>query len=304
MLGYFGVEVFLFVSGFGIVYSLRKNSLRQYYKNRAIRLLPACILLGLCKIVLSYIPTMPPTQNLILDLFSLSHWYIYAIVVYYLIAPIICKMIDKCGGGGLLAVIFVSYITICLWQYDADAPYLIKYGRWIVKRFPVFVFGMLIAMHPVKWRISIVALTGLAFIFLNLLVFHYIILANASSSVIMDFPTKLASMLPDRTVIPDNGRYLLDMMSVLFLIPCFSLFAYMAQKAHVAFVIDWIGKYSLEIYLCHQYIYEVILKHWLVQPFWGLVIGVLISLAMAFIIKLLSNPLKMILIKLLRNDTK
>lgn len=100
MLGYIGVEVFLFVSGFGIVYSLRKNSLRQYYKNRAIRLLPACILFGLCKIALSYIPTMPPTQNLILDLFSLSHWYIYAIVVYYLIAPIICKMIGKCGGGG------------------------------------------------------------------------------------------------------------------------------------------------------------------------------------------------------------
>lgn len=303
MLGYIGVEVFLFVSGFGIVYSLRKNSLGQYYKNRAIRLLPACILFGLCKIGLSCIPSMPPTKNLILDLFSLSHWYIYAIVVYYLIAPIIYKIMCKYGVHTFLTAIFISYITICYWQYDAEASYLIKYGRWIVKRFPVFVFGMLIAMQPIKWKISKVMLVGITFTLLNLFVFHYIILANACSTVDMDFPTRLAYMLPDRTVIPDNGRYLLDMMSVLFLIPCFSLFAYITQKVHVAFIINWIGKYSLEIYLCHQYIYAVISKHWEVQPFWKLIMGISASLATAFIIKVLSKPLRMGLIKLLRDGS-
>lgn len=97
MLGYIGVEVFLFISGFGIAHSLAKNSLGQYYKNRVIRLIPACILFDLCKIALSYIPTMPPMQDFFLDLFSLSHWYIYAIVVYYLLAPAIYKIIDKRG---------------------------------------------------------------------------------------------------------------------------------------------------------------------------------------------------------------
>lgn len=76
MLGYIGVEVFLFISGFGIAHSLAKNSLGRYYKNRIIRLMPACILFGLCKIVLSCIPTMPSMQDFFLDLFSLSHWYI------------------------------------------------------------------------------------------------------------------------------------------------------------------------------------------------------------------------------------
>lgn len=98
MLGYIGVEVFLFISGFGIAHSLMKNTLWQYYKNRVIRLMPACILFGLCKIVLSNIPTMPPVQNLFLDLFSLSQWYIYAIVVFYLFAPVVYKMINKVGG--------------------------------------------------------------------------------------------------------------------------------------------------------------------------------------------------------------
>lgn len=297
MLGYIGVEVFLFLSGFGIVHSLRKNPLREYYKNRVIRLLPACILFGLSKIVLSCIPTMPSSHNLILDLFSLSHWYIYAISIYYLISPVLYRMMDKWGGCVFFVIILISYIIICYWQYDAGAPYLIKYGRWIVKRFPVFIFGMLIAIHPVKWRISIMTLIGLVFVSLNIWVFHYIILANASSTVFMDLPIELASMLPDRTVIPDNGRYLLDMMSVLFLIPCFSFLAYVTQKVHVDFVMDWIGKYSLEIYLCHQYIYEVIVKHCAVQPFFGVFTGISVSFAAAFIIRILSNPLRMVLIK-------
>ena len=140
-------------------------------------------------------------------------------------------------------------------------------------------------------------LIGLVFVSLNILVFHYIILANASSTVFMDLPIELASMLPDRTVIPDNGRYLLDMMSVLFLIPCFSFLAYVTQKVHVDFVMDWIGKYSLEIYLCHQYIYEVIVKHCAVQPFLGVFTGISVSFAAAFIIRILSNPLRMVLIK-------
>lgn len=71
---------------------------RTVLQNRVIRLIPACILFDLCKIALSYIPTMPPMQDFFLDLFSLSHWYIYAIVVYYLLAPAIYKIIDKRGG--------------------------------------------------------------------------------------------------------------------------------------------------------------------------------------------------------------
>lgn len=183
MLGYIGVEVFLFISGFGIAHSLAKNSLSQYYKNRVIRIMPACILFGLCKIALSRISIMPPVQDFVLDLFSLSHWYIYAISVYYLIAPVVYKMIDKLGGWCVLIVIAVVYIIICFWQYDAEAPYLIKYGRWVVKRFPVFVFGLFIALRPFKFGISKVILFGTLAALVNVIVFHYVILANTNPVV-------------------------------------------------------------------------------------------------------------------------
>ena len=302
MIGYIGVEVFLFISGFGITHSLKKNTLEQYYKNRVTRLLPACLTFGILKIGFSFIPSMPPIQNIFLDLFSLSQWYIYAITIYYLLAPFIYKLVNRIGGKALLIIIIITSITIYLWQYDANAAYLIKFGRWIVKRLPVFVFGMLIAMRPIKWNIAIVTISGCAFFSLNLLASHYIILANASSSEVMALPTRIASMLPERTVIPDNGRYLLDMMSVFFLIPCFSFLAYMMQKAHAVFPINWIGTYSLEIYLCHQYIYAVIMQHWPLLSAQGLIMGITASLTTAFIIKILSNPLKTALTHIHKNE--
>ncbi len=44
--GYLGVDLFLLVSGFGIANSLNKNGLKQFYYNRFIRIIPACIISG------------------------------------------------------------------------------------------------------------------------------------------------------------------------------------------------------------------------------------------------------------------
>lgn len=295
MLGYIGVEVFLFISGFGIAHSLAKNSLSQYYKNRVIRIMPACILFGLCKIALSRISIMPPVQDFVLDLFSLSHWYIYAISVYYLIAPVVYKMIDKLGGWCVLIVIAVVYIIICFWQYDAEAPYLIKYGRWVVKRFPVFVFGLFIALRPFKFGISKVILFGTLAALVNVIVFHYVILAN-TNPVSMDSCTRLAMLLPDKSVIPDNGRFILDMLSVLLLVPLFAFITFLMEKVHISFIIKWIGKYSLEIYLCHQYIF-VVLDHFAMYPVVSLVTGICLSFTVAYAIGTMANPIKGLVMK-------
>lgn len=292
MLGYIGVEVFLFISGFGIAHSLMKNTLWQYYKNRVIRLMPACILFGLCKIVLSNIPTMPPVQNLFLDLFSLSQWYIYAIVVFYLFAPVVYKMINKVGGF-FFVVIIITYIIICFWQYDAEASYLIKYGRWIIKRFPVFVFGMNIALKPMKLETSKMVLWGVLAALANVVVFRYIILANANPTS-SDFFIRLAMSLPDKSVIPDNGRFILDMFSVLLLIPLFAFIAFLLEKIYISFPVKWIGKYSLEIYLCHQYIFKVVSEHFVMYPVVALVVSSCLSFVVAYVIGAMANPIKKI----------
>lgn len=54
--GNWGVDVFLFVSGFGLYYSL-KNDHRviPFYKRRIIRILPLCILCGLFRYIVDHI---------------------------------------------------------------------------------------------------------------------------------------------------------------------------------------------------------------------------------------------------------
>lgn len=299
LLGYLGVEVFLFISGFGIAHSLRKNPIDKFYKNRIIRLLPACLIWGLLQIALSNIPSMPPSQSLILDLFALSHWYIYALVVYYISAPFIYKVIARWGGYWLLfAIVIATYIAVFFWEYDADAPYFIMYGRWVVKRFPVFVFGMLIALKPIQWSLSRITLLGMLFFLTNLVVLHFIIVVNANPTT-MDFPARLFSFLPNRTNIPDNGRYILDMLSVLFLCPCFALTAYFLKKVRILTVVNYIGSYSLEIYLCHQYIFKALWKIE-TEPYIGLAIGCAASFVIAYIIRIAANPVKTLAIKYLQ----
>ena len=90
-----------------------------------------------------------------------------------------------------------------------------------MKRFSVFVFGMFIAIRLLRFGIYKVVLLGVLATLANVGVFHYTILAN-SDPTSHDFFTKLAILLPDRSVIPDNGRFILDMFNVLLLIPLFA----------------------------------------------------------------------------------
>ena len=43
--GNIGVEIFLFLSGIGLYFSISKNNLLQYYKNRFIRIIPTFIII-------------------------------------------------------------------------------------------------------------------------------------------------------------------------------------------------------------------------------------------------------------------
>lgn len=40
--GYIGVDIFYFLSGFGLAYSFQKNTLGTFYENRMRRILPSC----------------------------------------------------------------------------------------------------------------------------------------------------------------------------------------------------------------------------------------------------------------------
>ena len=292
-LGYIGVEVFLLISGFGIAHSLSKNYLKTYYRNRVIRIFPACVVWGSIKLFVSQLPNMPECEaNIMLELFSISSWYIYACIVLYLLAPIIYKVNSRYGWHTLFAISIVTFGIICIWHYNADAPYLVEKGRWVFKRIPVFVMGMLIAQRPLNFKLYVTITIGFTALICNVLMIHYNIVLTATGR-----PEKMLEELvynsPLRLDLPDGGRYLLDMLSALFIIPFFSGFSVLLDKIKMTPVLTFFGIYSLEIYLCHQYIFKVFLENFSFNPYIELTVSVCVSLFVAIIINNLANNIQL-----------
>lgn len=292
-LGYIGVEVFLVISGFGIAHSLSKNSLSIYFRNRIVRILPACVIWGSIKLLVSQLPNTPECEtNILLELLSISSWYIYACLVLYALAPLLFKVNSRYGWLTLVAISVLTFGIACIWHYNADAPYLMEKGRWVFKRIPVFVMGMLIAQRPLNLNIYVTITLGFMALICNVLMIHYNIVLTATGKP-ENMLEELVYNSPLRVDQPDGGRYLLDMLSVLFIIPFFSGFSVLLDKIKMTPVLTFFGIYSLEIYLCHQYIFNVFLENFSFNPIIELTVSVCVSLFVAIIIHYLANNIQM-----------
>ena len=95
-IGYCGVDVFLFLSGFGLCLSYEKNTLGQFYKHRFFRIFPlyaisVCIAYIICWKQWSFLIFL---ENLTSLGFYIDRgvnrfdWYINALITLYLLFPI------------------------------------------------------------------------------------------------------------------------------------------------------------------------------------------------------------------------
>lgn len=95
------VEGFLFLSGIGVFYSLQKNNIGKYYKNRIKRVVLPFLLIGipffiiLCRGDLLHLLTMLTTAEFWLHGNYYGMWYIAIALLCYLIAPFIHAFVFK-----------------------------------------------------------------------------------------------------------------------------------------------------------------------------------------------------------------
>lgn len=122
--GFFGVDVFVFLSAYGLCYSLSKNSLKQFYTNRFKRILPAWlfVLLGVHVVGILFSAKFPNLNfeypHSIHDCFywytgigffaneCSYEWYIPTLFVFYLLAPLFyaCKRWQLIGLIGIVGI--------------------------------------------------------------------------------------------------------------------------------------------------------------------------------------------------------
>ena len=222
--GFAGVEIFMFVSGFGLYYSLDKDRhIIRFYKKRLLRIFPTYYILGIIASIILF------NDNLLSYLFRYTtlgfwigsiywEWYIPSLVMLYLVSPFLKKLIDRY----LYIVGGVALFTLGLAYYLIDKDQILNRSHFFfLYRIPAFIFGMVCAYWTKNG-------------FSNK--YYYILLA-------LGLPF-FAYLFPLHHEIYNNKYF-----SLVFLLPCFLLAFLMISKSIkiVNPIISQMGRASLEI---------------------------------------------------------
>lgn len=151
-LGRFGfsqVDVFLFLSGFGLYYSLNKNEdYSAFYKKRFLRILPTYWIVSVAYLVFECMVASPTFLDALSTLLCISFWkggkynlswYANAIVLFYFLAPFVFSAIQSAERSkAKLTGLFVLSLLISISALDSNL--MMAFGR-----FPSFCLGMIVA---------------------------------------------------------------------------------------------------------------------------------------------------------------
>lgn len=240
LFGHWGVDIFLLISGFGIVNSLRKNSLKQYFRNRASRLLPVCLFVGSCKALLmlvGFVNYASYGDDYFLIVTQLSMWYVYAIVIYYMLAPTVYRLLLSYGRWVMVGVCILSF-ALSFIPFKASSLYLVGITGLVVGRLPAFVFGMYLALYPSsRWSMRRIFIVGI------------IALTVCMTMRIVGMPGYLRII------------YILLLGALPMLAVLATFIARGLQRIGCAGVVDYLGRCSLEIYLWHGFVFLNISTH-------------------------------------------
>lgn len=170
-IGYGGVDIFFFLSGFGLYHSLEGDQdLGRYLKRRAERLLPAY--LPFCLIWLavmlpiygegltSSLRTAVGNLSMLGYLAGVEHninWYVSAMALSLLLAPVFHTLLRNTRRFWMTAVSLVAVLFLIGLAYIDQKQYI------MISRMPVFVLGMILAAsqaETVSMRKAVALLTG------------------------------------------------------------------------------------------------------------------------------------------------
>ena len=224
-IGYVGVDIFLFLSGFGLTYSYKKNNLSSFYKHRLIRLYPLYLI---CVCVIYFINDKWNLIDLFYNLLTIGFyidnginrfdWYVESLFTLYIIFPLffIYSKLKLFGVLLLLSVIsIILYVIEMPWWYDC-----------FISRIPIFLLGIVCARF--KLTLNTIIILTIIGIILFLPCFNFISKFLAASFLVLPIFLIISSIQGI------NKKYL-DFIS-------------------------YFGKHSLEIYLANVlilYIYQI-----------------------------------------------
>ncbi len=247
-IGYGGVDICLFLSGFGISVSLNKNgNWKQFYWRRVKRIYPRYLLVTGAYSIFMYLCQGFTIADILLTMTALFYflspkmtynWYIPALLFLYAASPVFSWIIEKWKRSSLTLIVgvFVLSVFLGLLQHLAGITRFLIFTT----RIPLYFLGMMLGSqfyHNTSWK---VCRSGIAV---------SVVLALGSIALLYVLHSRQALYL-----MAEFGLYWYPFF---FFIPglcvaCGRLLC-LAEKTRVGSVIhsalDWLGKNSLLIYL-------------------------------------------------------
>lgn len=148
--GYSGVDIFLFLSGWGLFYSWQKNpDAYSFYVKRLWRIFPAYAIVVTGGYLIKWFFLHEPVDYL--DYLSalttvkywygyLIHWYIALIVLLYLLFPFYIRIFRTNLWGGVFFTLLIAVCDSLFFQYNTMA----------IVRIPIFCIGVVFGSMAYK----------------------------------------------------------------------------------------------------------------------------------------------------------
>lgn len=240
-IGFGGVDVFIFLSGLGVYYSLdKKTTIKQFYKRRILRILPYYIPVVIVVSLFYYYEGVYSLKGVVANVLMLSYWldlkdrfdwYIPSILLLYLFAPLFYSFIAK-NNKKIIVLFILLGIIVCGLIMNTSYAYLIGFFA----RVPLFIIGMYYAHYSEKNKSIKMGKKSQVFLFL------YMILG-------FTFLFYLYGLVENW----HRGEIIL-IWFLLMMIPCCLLTSYILSlfKNYHYPVLTFFGTYTLTIYIFHE----------------------------------------------------
>lgn len=243
--GPWGVDGFLFLSGFGLYFAQEKKkdgSIWMFYARRLFRIIPAALIVGWSFYLMG--------GAHLLAVLGLNQWFIRSILILYLGAPLVYKMLQRMNPTKVMAFFIsigiVGVLMISPYMKDLSFSWQTTIS-WTIARMPVFVLGMYVArmefnvqkiLHSVYSIVAIVALV------VALYVHRYPRLIST-----------YAHLLP----------FIILAISIPLLLVLLGGFFRYIQRGFFMKSLSFMGGISLELYLIHEPM-KLMISRWNLSP--------------------------------------
>lgn len=181
-IGYGGVDVFLLISGLGIYRSLQKNTLCQFLCNRLKKILPIWWSFLIISILLRCflfdigfsireILGFATFTGFWLDMDNQGNWYVYAIMLIYLVSPVLAALIRESKNKTAMWLLMILLSTLLSFSFFGHFKLI------VFSRIPIYITGMYLAevgnqipMKKQDWAVcTILLLAGTALLAFSIL---------------------------------------------------------------------------------------------------------------------------------------